>query len=395
MLSSVYALKYSVTLNSPSSVNAYEGDKITNKFSATITNNAGECVIGCTKDCSFSQCENGICEPQKWKNCVTSPNDCRCSINEQCNKDIKKCELITCGNGRCDSGETFVSCPNDCKEKYITQLLDADKDLPVVFVHGHSPSEVEGYSPTSLEGFQDKLVEQGYVDMGIMLPSDYPPKLTKGVWSGKKVSVIMTYYANKYDKLGGVVGPDDNQHISIYAQRLRDVVETVKHNTGKNKVIIIAHSMGGLVSRTYIKYYGGINSIEKLVTIGTPNHGTYGLVAVGCGTILAGRSPTPECEDMKAGSNFLTGLNSNDETLVNVKYLTIIARNSQLESCPDKGYTDNVICAVSVYLEGAENYYYDDYSSEYSLSNSLHTAIVHPSKAPKVYNQIVEFIKED
>lgn len=47
MLSSVHALEYSVTVNSPSSVNAYEGDKITNKFSAALTNNAGVCDITC------------------------------------------------------------------------------------------------------------------------------------------------------------------------------------------------------------------------------------------------------------------------------------------------------------------------------------------------------------
>src|SRR3989338_3381259 len=47
MLSSVHALEYSVTVNSPSSVNAYEGDKITNKFSAALINNAGVCVITC------------------------------------------------------------------------------------------------------------------------------------------------------------------------------------------------------------------------------------------------------------------------------------------------------------------------------------------------------------
>ena len=291
-------------------------------------------------------------------------------------------------------------------------MLDADKDLPVIFVHGHSPSEVEGYSPTSLEEFQDKLVEQGYADMGIILPSDYPPKLTKGVWSGKKVSVIMTYYANKYDKLGGVVGPDDNQHISVYAQRLRDVVETVKHNTGKNKVIIIAHSMGGLVGKTYIKYYGGINSVEKLVTIGTPNHGAYGYIALGCGNTLLQmakgctwdllfqgdstfcekpRNPTPECDDMDAKGTFIPELNDFDETPGNIKYLTIVGLNKNTEYCPNNEKWDDVICSSSVRLEGAENWEY--VASDYG--GNLHTVMVSPSKAPKVYNRIIEFIKED
>ncbi|MBI2130231.1 alpha/beta hydrolase, partial [Candidatus Woesearchaeota archaeon] len=267
------------------------------------------------------------------------------------------------------------------------------------------------YSPTSLEEFQDKLVEQGYEDMGIMLSSDYPPKLTKGIWSGKKVSVIMTYYANKYDKLGGVVGPDDNQRITTYSQRLRDVVEVLKHNTGKNKVIIIAHSMGGLVSRSYIKYYGGLESVDKLVTIGTPNHGTYGYISFGCGNTLAQvgvglwdlvskgkyseflqkpRNPTPECYDMDAGSDFLKDLNYGDETPGNLKYLTIIGLSENTKSCQNNERWDNVICSSSVRLVGAENF---EYVPPTSYSGRLHTDLVLPSKAPDVYNKIVTFIK--
>jgi len=356
--------------------------------------NLGECKAGCSKDCDLINCQNGVCEITKGENCVSTPGDCPCKSNQKCDPVKKRCIDLTCGNGRCDSGETSKTCPNDCEEEYKEILSDPNTDYSIIFVHGHSPSEVEGYNPTSLEDFQDKLTQEGYENRGIMLPSDYPPKLNKGIWSGKKVSVIMTYYANKYYELGGIVGSDDNQHIATYAQRLRDVVEVVKHNTRKNKVIIISHSMGGLVSRTYIKYYGGTSYVDKLVMIGTPNHGTYGLVSFGCGTFLAGRNPTPECQDMKAGSEFLINLNSNDETPGDVKYLTIIGKNIKSDSCPNKGYYDNVICASSVYLEGAENYYYEDYSLEYSLTNSLHTAFVYPSKAPDVYNKIVSFIKK-
>ncbi len=352
--------------------------------------NPGECSLGCNQDCSYAECENGICEPAKGENCVTSPNDCRCSLNEKCSSQKKSCELITCGNGRCENslGENAATCPNDCKEKYATVLLDPNIDLPIIFVHGHDPKEVKGYSPTELEEFQNKLEEEGYEDQGYVLPSTQ--KSTAGIWSGRKVSVIMTYYSNKYDQFGDIVGPDDNQHIKVYAERLRDVVEVVKHNSGKNKVIIIAHSMGGLVSRTYIKYYGGINSVDKLIMIGTPNHGTEGFIISDlCGVL----HPGPECEDMRAGSTFLADLNAGDETPGSIKYLIIIGRNKITTDCPDNGYWDNVICASSVYLEGAENSYYDDGSEQFSLSNSLHTTMVKPSKVPSVYQKIVSFIK--
>jgi len=369
---------------------AYCGDRVCN---------AGECALGCYKDCLISQCENGVCESQKGENCVTSPNDCRCKLNERCNREIKSCEVIFCGNGMCDNGENSLTCPNDCKEDYKEVLTDPNKDYSIIFVHGHNPKEVKGYNPTELEEFQKSLVKEGYENKGYILPRDYPPTSTKGIWSGKRVAVIMTYYANKYDNWGGVVGPDDNQHISVYAQRLRDVIELVKHNTGKNKVIIIAHSMGGLVSRAYIKYYGGIYSVDKLIMIGTPNHGTEGLIVKDlCGTI----HPGPECEEMKKGSQFLGELNSGDETPGSIKYLTIIGRNIKKDFCLDEGYWDNVVCASSVYLEGAENYYYNDFSEGYytynplknPTSNSLHTAMVKPPKAPEVYNKIINFIKE-
>lgn len=53
---------------------------------------------------------------------------------------------------------------------------------------------------------------------------------------------------------------------------LDEKIEEIKELTGANKVDIIAHSMGGLVSKLYIKKYGG-NSIDKFIDIGTPHLG--------------------------------------------------------------------------------------------------------------------------
>lgn len=47
MVYPVFALDYSVQVNSPSKVNVYEGKPIENTFSAIITNNAGTCDISC------------------------------------------------------------------------------------------------------------------------------------------------------------------------------------------------------------------------------------------------------------------------------------------------------------------------------------------------------------
>lgn len=58
-----------------------------------------------------------------------------------------------------------------------------------------------------------------------------------------------------------------------YGHRLSIAVDNVLAATGAEKVILISHSMGGLVCRSYIKWFGGHNKVFKILTVGTPNNG--------------------------------------------------------------------------------------------------------------------------
>ena len=62
--------------------------------------------------------------------------------------------------------------------------------------------------------------------------------------------------------------------------QLHRCTETIAEQEEANKIVLIAHSMGGLVARACIERYGEGN-IERIITIGTPHHGTrlayYGL----------------------------------------------------------------------------------------------------------------------
>lgn len=49
-------------------------------------------------------------------------------------------------------------------------------------------------------------------------------------------------------------------------------IEKVKSKTRKNKVILIGHSLGGLLGRAYLSYFSP-SSVDKLIMIGTPNLG--------------------------------------------------------------------------------------------------------------------------
>ncbi|WP_052566686.1 lectin-like protein [Candidatus Magnetobacterium casense] len=55
---------------------------------------------------------------------------------------------------------------------------------------------------------------------------------------------------------------------------LKPVIDRAKHETGYKTVYVVAHSMGGLLTRTYIQDENYGNDIEKFVMLGTPNEGS-------------------------------------------------------------------------------------------------------------------------
>lgn len=89
-------------------------------------------------------------------------------------------------------------------------------------------------------------------------------------------------------------------------------VENLLKSTGAAKVDIIAHSMGSLNSRWYIKFLGGESKVDDWVSLGGPNHGTD----------FANFCFSTACTEMRVGSKFLAELNAGDETPGAVNYGT-------------------------------------------------------------------------
>lgn len=54
---------------------------------------------------------------------------------------------------------------------------------------------------------------------------------------------------------------------------LKPMIDRVKQETGSDKVDIVAHSMGGLVARSYIQGSSYENDVDQLITLGTPHQG--------------------------------------------------------------------------------------------------------------------------
>jgi len=87
--------------------------------------------------------------------------------------------------------------------------------------------------------------------------------------------------------------------IDDYAEQVSRRIEDVCAATGAAQVMLVGHSMGGLVSRAYLRRYGK-DRVAKLVTLGSPHHGSV-LAKLGLGE--NGRQMVP-------GSAWLAALNA-------------------------------------------------------------------------------------
>ena len=57
------------------------------------------------------------------------------------------------------------------------------------------------------------------------------------------------------------------------AQQVGLHVMALKNQSGQDKVDIVAHSLGGIVVRQYLKFHGGDRHVRRLVCLGAPHHG--------------------------------------------------------------------------------------------------------------------------
>ncbi|HEY5801989.1 MAG TPA: alpha/beta fold hydrolase, partial [Burkholderiaceae bacterium] len=127
--------------------------------------------------------------------------------------------------------------------------------------------------------------------------------------------------------------------IDDYVPQLAKAVQDWAADTGSERIVIVAHSMGGLVSRAYLAQAGD-SKVAHCITIGSPHHGT-GLANHGIGL---------NCKQMRwqpglGPSEWLTALAARD-TATRAGITSICSRHDNIVSPPSSSVLEGAQVVV-------------------------------------------------
>lgn len=108
--------------------------------------------------------------------------------------------------------------------------------------------------------------------------------------------------------------------IDGFAGQLAAQVNRICETTRAQRVVLVGHSMGGLVARTYAARCGGAERVAKIVSIGAPHHGTR----LAC--FVPGRIP----KQMRLGSAWLRDLNRDENRPSSVEHVSIYSTHDNI-----------------------------------------------------------------
>lgn len=147
--------------------------------------------------------------------------------------------------------------------------------------------------------------------------------------------------------------------IEDYAPQVEAAVEELRRRTGSARIVIVAHSMGGLVARAWLRAYGGTVAgeggdmrvgdmrvgdmrVARVITLATPHHGT-GLASFGPGRNAAQMRRTSRAADGLPGQ-WLSALATTESIVARTLFTSIFSHH------------DNIVAPqTSAYLPHAKN----------------------------------------
>ena len=118
-----------------------------------------------------------------------------------------------------------------------------------------------------------------------------------------------------------------NVTIDAYVPQLATAIDALCRETGQSRIIIVAHSMGGLATRAYLRAHGAAR-LAAAITLGTPHHGSA----------LAKFAPGLNCREMRwtgtglqgRPSSWLLALERHEEAALRARFISIYSHHDNI-----------------------------------------------------------------
>lgn len=157
--------------------------------------------------------------------------------------------------------------------------------------------------------------------------------------------------ADGHDVLVMPLPGDGTGDLREQARALADAATAALDSSGAASVDVVGYSAGGVVARLWVADFGGDGVARRIVTLGSPHHGTQ---LAGLAEDVAPGSCPLACQQLDPDGDLLRELNAGDETPEGPEFVSIWTTLDETVTPPDSarlegglGITVQSVCADS------------------------------------------------